>query len=163
MVDTKLTVRNMIEQLNNQLKLKPEQSPYWGPVKQFPKEMSAADRARLAEAYRTSISTVIYPALQRLHDFLANDYLGHAREGVGLMYMKGGDRLYDYLVQSTTTLPMTPEQIHQLGLSEVARITKDFDKVRTEVGFKGSAQQFFDYMRTDPKFQPKSREQLNQD
>ncbi|MEA3058973.1 MAG: hypothetical protein QOE50_385, partial [Sphingomonadales bacterium] len=58
---------------------------------------------------------------------------------------------------------MTPEQIHQLGLSEVARITKDFDKVRSEVGFKGTLQQFFDFMRTSPKFQPKSREQLNRD
>ena len=162
-VDTKLTVRNMIEQLDNQLKLKPEDSPYWGPVKAFPKEISEADRARLSDAYRTSISTVIYPALQRLHDFLAKDYLAHARAGVGLMYMKGGNRLYGYLVQSTTTLPMTPDQIHKLGLSEVARITKDFEKVRQEVGFKGTLQQFFDFMRTSPKFQPKTREQLQND
>ena len=53
------------------------------------------------------------------------------------MYMKGGDKLYRYKVQSTTTLPMTPEQIHELGLSEVARITAGFEKVRQEVGFKG--------------------------
>src|SRR5438445_24785 len=65
-VDTKLTVRNMIEQLDNQLKLTPEESPYWGPIKAFPKDISAADRTRLTEAYRTSISTVIYPALRRL-------------------------------------------------------------------------------------------------
>jgi uncharacterized protein (DUF885 family) len=162
-VDTKLTVRNMIEQLDNQLKLKPEDSPYWGPIKAFPKDMPAADRARLTEAFRTSISTVIYPALQRLHDFLAKDYLAHARDGVGLMYMKGGDRLYGYLLQSTTTLPMTPDEIHKLGLSEVARITKDFEKVRAEVGFKGTLQQFFDFMRTSPKFQPKTREQLGKD
>jgi len=162
-VDTRLTVRNMIEQLDNQLKLKPEDSPYWGPIKAFPKNMSAADRARLTEAFRSSISTVIYPALRRQHDFLATDYLAHARDGVGLMYMKGGDRLYGYLVQSTTTLPMTPDEIHKLGLSEVARITKEFDKVRAEVGFKGTLQQFFDYMRTDKKFQPKTREQLGKD
>ena len=93
-----------------------------------------------------------------MHDFLKNEYLGHAREGVGLMYMKGGDALYRYQVQSTTTLPMTPEQIHQLGLSEVARITKEFEKVRQEVGFKGTLHAFFDYMRTSPKFQPESRE-----
>src|SRR4051812_30652357 len=115
-VDTKLTARNMIEQLDTQLKLKAEASPYWGPINAFPKGMSATDRARLTQAYRTSIETVIYPALQRQRDFLAKDYLARAREGVGLKYMKGGDLLYDYLVQSTTTLPMTPEQIHQLGL-----------------------------------------------
>ena len=162
-VDTRLTVRNMIEQLDSQLKLKPEDSPYWGPIKEFPKAISPADRTRLAAAYRNSISTVIYPALQRLHDFLANDYLAHAREGVGLKYMKDGDRLYGYLVQSTTTLPMTPEEIHQLGLREVARILQDFDKVRAEVGFKGDRHAFFDYMRTSPKFAPKSRQQLSED
>ena len=162
-VDTKLTTRNMIEQLDNQLKLKPEDSPYWGPLKAFPKDMAEADRSRLTAAFRSSIGTVVYPALQRLRTFLATEYLGHAREGVGLKYMKGGDRLYGYLVQHNTTLPMTPDEIHNLGLSEVARITKDFEKVRAEMGFKGTLRQFFDYMRTSPKLQTKTREQLNQD
>jgi len=162
-VDTKLTVRNMIEQLDSQLKLKPEESPYWGPVKAFPKSVSAADQARLASAFRESISGTIYPALTRMRDFLKNDYLGHARDGVGLMYMKGGDALYRYQVQSTTTLPMTPDQIHALGLSEVARITKEFEKVQAEVGFKGNLRAFFDYMRTSPRFAPATRSQLNQD
>jgi uncharacterized protein (DUF885 family) len=162
-VDTKLTVRNMIEQLNSQLKLKPEESPYWGPIKAFPDSIGTADRARLAQEYRDSISTVIYPALTRMRDFLQNEYLANAREGVGEMYMKGGDKLYRYQVESTTTTTKTPEEIHQLGLSEVARITKEFEKVRQEVSFKGNLHQFFDYMRTSPKFAPKSREQLQQD
>ncbi|MGZ2412540.1 uncharacterized protein (DUF885 family) [Sphingomonas sp. F9_3S_D5_B_2] len=162
-VDTKLTVRNMIEQLDGQLKLSPEDSPYFEPVKNFPATVRPADRVRLAQAYRQSIATEIYPALGRLRDFLQNQYLPHAREGVGLMYMKGGDALYRYQVQSTTTLPKTPQEIHQLGLSEVARIIKGFEDVQKEVGFSGTLQQFFDYMRTSPKFQPKSRESLTQD
>jgi len=162
-VDTKLTVRNMIEQLDNQLKLTPEQSPYFEPVKNFPAAIKSADRARLTAAYRASIANEIYPELRKLRDFLQTEYLPRAREGVGLMYMKGGDALYRYQVQSTTTLPETPEEIHQLGLSEVARITKGFEDVQREVGFKGTLQQFFDYMRTSPKFQPKSRESLRQD
>ncbi|HEX8937173.1 MAG TPA: DUF885 domain-containing protein [Sphingomicrobium sp.] len=162
-VDTKLTVRNMIEQLNNQLKLGPEASPYWGPIAAFPDSIGAADRARLTQEYRASILNVIYPALQRMRAFLQNEYLAHAREGVGLMYMKGGDGWYRYLVQSTTTTAMTPEQIHALGLSEVARITREFDKVRQQIGFKGDLHAFFDYMRTSPKFAPKSRAQLQQD
>jgi uncharacterized protein (DUF885 family) len=161
--DTKLTVRNMLEQLDSQLKLSPEASPYWGPIKAFPNSIGAADRARLTQEYRQSISSVIYPALQRMRDFLQGEYLPKARDGVGLMYMKGGEPLYRYLVDSTTTTNMTPEQIHELGLSEVARITKEFEKVRTEVGFKGDLHAFFDYMRTSPKFQPKSREQITQD
>jgi uncharacterized protein (DUF885 family) len=161
-VDTKLTVRNMIEQLDNQLKLKPEDSPYFGPVKEFPAGISDADKTRLTSEYRTAITDQIYPALTRLRDFFSNEYLARAREGVGLKYMKGGDKLYAYLIQSTTTLPMTPDEIHNLGLSEVARITKGMEKVRKEVGFKGNLQQFFNYLRDDPKFKMKSREALTQ-
>jgi uncharacterized protein (DUF885 family) len=161
-VETKLTVRNMIEQLDNQLKQKPEDSPYFRPVKNFPDSISPADRERLTSEYRAAITDELYPALTRLRDFLKNDYLGHAREGVGLKYMKGGDKLYAYELESTTTLPLTAEQIHQTGLSEVARITKEMEKVKQEVGFKGDLHAFFDYMRTSKKFQPKSREALTQ-
>jgi uncharacterized protein (DUF885 family) len=161
-VDTKLTVRNMIEQLDSQLKLKPEDSPYWAPIKSFPASIAQPDRARLTAEYRESLANVVYPALQRMRDFLANEYLAHAREGAGLMYMKGGDRFYRYLIESTTTEPLDPEQVHRLGLSEVARITKQFEDVQRQVGFKGTLHQFFDYMRTSPKFQPKSKEELEQ-
>jgi uncharacterized protein (DUF885 family) len=159
-VDTKLTVRNMIEQLDNQLKLKPEESPYWGPIKDFPGGIGPADRARLTTEYRDSLNNVVYPALQRMRDFLANEYLPRARDGFGLMYMKGGDGYYRYLIEGTTTEPLDPDQVHKLGLSEVTRITKGFEEIQREVGFKGTLREFFDYMRTSPKFQPKSKEDL---
>lgn len=161
-VETKLTVRNMIEQLDNQLKQKPEDSPYFRPVKNFPDGISPADRERLTNEYRAAITDELYPALTRLRDFFQNDYLAHARAGDGLVYMKGGDKLYAYELESTTTLPLTAGQIHQTGLSEVARITKEMEKVKSEVGFKGDLHAFFDYMRTAKKFQPKSREALTQ-
>jgi uncharacterized protein (DUF885 family) len=159
-VDSKLTVRNMVEQLDGQLKMKPEESPYWGPIKSFPASIKPADRTRLTAEYRDSIATIIYPALQRMRDFLANDYLAHARDGFGLMYMKGGDKYYRYLIEQTTTEPLDPAQVHELGLSEVARITKNFEDVQREVGFKGTLHEFFDYMRTSPKFQAKSKQEL---
>src|SRR5439155_5969033 len=137
--------------------------PYWEPIKAFPNSIGVADRERLSEAFRASITRVIYPALTRMRAFLQQEYLPHGREGVGLMYMKGGDALYHHDIQATTTLPMTPEQIHQLGLSEVARITGDFEKVRQQVGFAGDLHAFFDDMRTNPRFAPKSREQLQSD
>jgi uncharacterized protein (DUF885 family) len=161
-VETKLTVRNMIEQLDSQLKLKPEESPYFGPVKDFPEAIGAEDRARLTREYRAVIADQIYPALGRLRTFLKTEYLPSAREGAGLMYMKGGNELYARLIQSTTTLPLGADEIHQLGLSEVARITAEMEKVRQEVGFKGTLQQFFDHLRTDPKYKMKSREALTQ-
>jgi uncharacterized protein (DUF885 family) len=159
-VDSRLTVRNMIEQVDDQLKLAPESSPYWTPIRIIPKTIGAGDRARLTKAYRESISGTVYPALQRMRDFLEKDYLPRAREGAGLMHMKGGDRYYRYLVQSATTTELTPDEIHVLGLGEVARITREFEQVKDEIGFTGSLHDFFDYMRTDPKFQPKSRNQV---
>jgi len=161
-VETKMTVRNMIEQLDTQLKQPVEESPYYAPVKAFPDAVPAADRTRLATEYRTAVEQGLYPAMTRLRDFLKAEYLPHARGGVGLMYMKGGDKLYRYLVQSTTTLPLTPEEVHQTGLSEVARITTEMEKVRQEVGFKGDLQAFFEYLRTDPKFKKPTREALTQ-
>lgn len=159
-VETRLTVGNMIEQLDNQLKQKPEDSPYFQPVRNFPAGIGDADKTRLTREYRAAITDELYPALTRLRDFFRNDYLGHARDGAGLLYMKGGDKLYAYLLQSTTTLPLTAAQIHQTGLSEVARITAEMEKVKSEVGFKGDLHAFFDYMRTSPRFRPRSREAL---
>jgi len=161
-VETRLTIRNVVEQLDTQLKQSVEQSPYFGPVQQFPAEFSDADKARLTAAYRASIRNDLYPALGRLRDFLRDEYLGHAREGVGLMYMAGGDQLYLQLIESTTTLPMQPEEIHRLGLGEVARVRSEMEKVKREVGFRGTLAQFFNHLRTDPKFKPKSREALTQ-
>jgi uncharacterized protein (DUF885 family) len=160
--ETKMTTRNVIEQLDTQLKQPVEESPFYGPVKQIPAEFSEADKARLASAYRAAIANDIYPAMKRLRDYLSASYLPKARDGHGLMYMKGGDKLYRYLVQSTTTLPLTPEEIHQTGLSEVARITGEMEKVKQEVGFQGTLQQFFEHLRTDPKYKMKTREALTQ-
>jgi uncharacterized protein (DUF885 family) len=93
---------------------------------------------------------------------LKTEYLPDARAGHGILHMKGGEKLYSHLVQSTTTLPLTPEEIHQTGLREVARITGEMENVRREVGFKGSLQQFFNHLRTDPKYKTKTREALTQ-
>ena len=157
-VETKLTVRNMIAQLDTQLKQKVEDSAYYGPIKAFPAEVAAADRTRLASEYRAAISGQLYPVLTRLRDFLKTEYLPVARDGAGLMYMKGGERLYQELIEQTTTLPLKADEIHQLGLSEVARIKNGMEEVKREVGFKGTLAQFFDHLRTDPKFKEKTRE-----
>ena len=161
-VETKMTITNVIDQLDTQLKQTVEESPYFGPTKAFPESFSDADKARLTSEYGAAITDGIYPAYTRLHDFLKADYLPVAREGVGLMHMKGGAKLYDYLIESTTTLPMTADKIHRLGLSEVKRIKKGMETIRKEVKFKGMLPEFFDHLRNDPKFKAASREALTQ-
>jgi uncharacterized protein (DUF885 family) len=161
-VETKMTINNVIDQLDTQLKQTVDESPYFGPTKMFPESFSDAYKTRLTGEYRDAVEKEIYPAYTRLRDFLKNDYLPVAREGNGLMYMKGGPKLYEYLIESTTTTAMKADEIHNLGLSEVARIQGEMEKVRSEVGFTGTLPEFFEHLRTDPKFKPASREALTQ-
>ena len=160
-VETKLTIRNVIEQLDTQIALGVENSPFTAPTKAFPDDFSAADKERLTREYEASARD-IFASYKRMRDFLETEYLPRAREGVGLSHMKGGDRLYAKMIEDTTTLPLEADYIHDLGLSEVARIKGEMEKIKTEVGFTGTLSEFFDHMRTDPKFQPKSREALTE-
>ncbi len=161
-VETQLTIKNVIEQLNTQLAQKTEESPYFGPVTKFPDGISDEDKARLTSEYHSIISDGIFPAYTRMRDFLRDEYLPVARKGVGLSYMKGGDTLYEYMIEQTTTLPLKADAVHKLGLSEVARITANMESVKKEVGFEGTLKEFFDYIRSDDQFKPKSREGLTQ-
>src|ERR1051325_10967602 len=129
-VETKLTIRNVIEQLDTQLRDAPEASPYYAPALHFPDAVPEAERAGLRRAYLEAVRDVIFPAYRRLRDFLRDDYLPHARDGVGLVAMRGGDRLYARLIQENTTLPLTADYVHNLGLSEVARIRGDFGEAQ---------------------------------
>ncbi|KKC26701.1 DUF885 domain-containing protein [Sphingomonas sp. SRS2] len=155
-VEPKLVVNNMIEQLDMQIAQGVEGSTYYGPVKTFPEGISAADQARLRGAMAAAIRDGILPALTRLRGFLKTEYLPVARDSVGLSGLKGGDRLYAYLIESNTTLPLKAEEVHQLGLSEVARITAGMEAIKKQVGYKGTLAGFFVYLRDDPKFQPES-------
>ena len=161
-VQPKLVVNNVIGQLDTLIGQGVEGSTYYMPIKNMPASFSAADKARLTAAYRQSLTREIIPAMTRMRDFLKNEYLPVARESVGLGQMKGGPQLYNYLIQQSTTLPLTADYIHTLGLSEVARIRSDMEKVKNEVGFKGTLKQFFDHIRADPKFKPKSKAALTQ-
>ena len=159
-VQPKLVVRNMIDQFDNLLKQGVESSVFYAPVTKFPAAITPADQARLKAAYAAQIRDVIQPAHKRMRDFLATEYLPKARDTVGLSGLPGGDKLYAYLIESNTTLPMKAEDVHQLGLREVARITAEMEQQKAKVGFSGTLQQFFTHLRTDKKFQPTSAEQL---
>jgi uncharacterized protein (DUF885 family) len=160
-VQPKLVVNNVIDQLDQQIAQGVEGSTYYGPVKKFPSGISAADQARLTKAYADVIRTGIIPAETRLRDFLKTEYLPVARDSVGLSQMPGGAKLYAYLIEQNTTLPLTAKYVHDLGLSEVARDLKELEIQKEKVGFKGTLPQFFDFMRSDPRFQPKSAEELH--
>ena len=161
-VETKLTIRNVVEQLDTQLRDAPEASPYYAPVLNFPDAVPEAERSRLRQAHLEVIRDGIFPAYRRLRDFLQNEYLPRAREGVGLVHMQGGDRLYQRLILQNTTLPLTADYVHDLGRREVARIRSEMDAIRNRVGFRGTLAQFFEHLRTDRRFEPPSREWMRE-
>lgn len=159
-VQPKMTVRNMIDQLDGLLKEGVEGSTLYGPVKKFPEGISAADQARLTVAHARVIKDEIIPAYTRLRNFLRDEYLPVSRDGAGLFHMKGGKTLYAYAIEANTTLPLSADYVHNLGLSEVDRIKREMDKIRVQVGFKGTLPEFFVHLRTDPKFKPKTKQEL---
>jgi len=157
-VDTKLTIQNVIQQLDTQLADAPEASPYFGPAREFADTIPVSERARLSAELLASIRDGIFPAYRRLRDFLQTEYLPRARDNVGLVHMRGGDVLYRRLIEDNTTLPMTADEVHNIGLSEVARIRGEMDAIRTRVGFSGDLAAFFEHLRTAPEFEPESRD-----
>ncbi|WP_093400909.1 DUF885 family protein [Sphingomonas sp. OK281] len=159
-VQPKLVVTNMIQEFDNLIAEGVEGSTFYGPVKTFPATIPAADQARLKADYGAQIRDVIIPAHRQMRDFLVNVYLPAARDTVGLSSLPGGDAYYTFLIRQNTTLPMTAEQVHQLGLTEVARILKGMEAQKQAVGFKGDLPTFFAFLRTDKQFQSSSVDQL---
>ena len=159
-VQPKLVVQNMIDQLDNLLAPGLDAAVMMKPVNNFPAAIPAAEQARLKPAYAAAVTTKVNPALTRLRTFLKDEYLPVARDAVGLSAMPGGANLYKHLIAGSTTTAMTADEIHALGLSEVARITRGMASVRTQVGYKGSLPEFFEYLRSDPRFQPASKQAL---
>ncbi len=159
----KLVMVNVVGQLDALLPPKVEDSIFYKPVLKFPDSITAADRTRLTAAYAAFIKDRLNPAQTKLRDFIRDDYIPKARSTVGLGQMPGGPALYRYMVAQTTTTDMTPEAIHSLGLSEVARIHGEMAKVMRETGFKGTLAEFFVFMRTDKRFQPTSKEAMREE
>jgi uncharacterized protein (DUF885 family) len=159
-VQPRITVDIMVTQLDGIIEEGVEKSTFYGPVSKFPDSFTAQDKARFTAEYAAMIRDVITPAHVRLRDFLKGTYSPKARAGVGLVHMKGGEKLYNLLIESNTTLPMTANEVHTLGLSEVGRIKSEMETIRQKVGFAGTLAEFFVHLRTDPKFQPKSKQAL---
>jgi uncharacterized protein (DUF885 family) len=159
-VEPKLTVRNMIAQLDDLLATPVEQSPLYSPVTSFPAEMTDAIQDTMRKRFAAAIQEQVNPAYRRLRDFLDREYLPAARDDIGLSAMKGGTALYHWLIERETTLRLEPEKVHQLGLSEVNRIKLEMEGVKRRLGFKGSLAAFFVHVRETPRFHPQTRQEL---
>lgn len=147
-------VVKMIPQMESLIVNDPVKSLFYTPVINLPKDFSDSDKERITTAYKNTIMSEVVPSFKKLHSFLKNEYLPKARSTSGISSIPGGKETYNYFVKLWTTTNETPEQIYQTGLAEVDRITALMDSVKNTVGFKGSLNDFFHYLKTDKKFTP---------
>jgi len=153
-------VAKMIPQLRDIVTATPEASIFWGPIKGLPEGFSAADRERLTAAYRAAIAQEVLPAYTRLADFLERDYLPASRTSVGWKDLPDGTAWYRWRIRGATTMDRSPDEIHELGLAEVARIRTEMTAVKAQVGFQGDLAAFFKFLQDDPQFYFGSEQEL---
>jgi uncharacterized protein (DUF885 family) len=153
-------VAKMVPQLRGIVTPTAEASIYWGPISTMPADFSAAERARLGAAYAAALTQEVLPAYTRLADFLERDYLPAARTTVGWSDLPEGAAWYRWRIRGSTTMDLPPEQVHALGLQEVARIRAEMLGVKQQVGFQGDLDAFFKYLEDDPRFYFTSEQEL---
>jgi uncharacterized protein (DUF885 family) len=136
-------------------------SAFWKHLERIPDVVPAAEKARLQAEGKKIIGEQIVPAYRRFHDFLVKEYLPGCRKTLAASELPNGADYYRFLIRQYTTIPgRTAEQVHQTGLDEMKRIRAEMDEVIRQVGFKGTFAEFLQFLRTDPRFYPKTAEEL---
>ena len=156
----KVVMQRVSGQIEKQLFARPEDSGFFKPFLHFPAGINQAERDRLTAAGRDAVLHDILASFQYLMLFFRNEYLPACFDQVGVWQMPRGAEIYSYLARRETTTELTPEQIHQKGLSEVARIRAEMQRIMEKVGFKGTLLEFFQKLRTDPQFYYKTPQGL---
>ncbi|WP_430543104.1 DUF885 domain-containing protein [Stenotrophomonas maltophilia] len=138
----------------------PTESPLYAPFKKLPASIPAAEQAQLQAQARAAINGKVVPAFQQLRTFFVNEYVPQARTTLAAEAMPEGKAFYRQQIHEYTTLDLSPDEIHRIGLGEVARIQKEMNDIIQQVGFKGSFGEFLTFLRTDPQFYAKTPNEL---
>jgi len=158
----RILMEKLVPQIDTHIVDDVRESNFYKPVRNMPQDFGDDERARLTAAYEDKIKNTIIPAYQRISNFLGDEYIASARETVGLYAQPKGAEWYAYMVRLRTTTDMSPEEIHQIGLDEVARIHEEMLGVMDDVGFDGSLKEFFEFVNTDEQFFYDEAEELIQ-
>ena len=152
----KKLVAKMIPQMNAEELTSPDfdTNIFYGPVKKFPKNFSSAQREKLTAAYKEVVSKKIVPAYAKMGTFLETEYLPKARTTDGINALPKGNEIYAYYTKSWTTTTKSPEEINKIGLEQVAMLRGEMEKVKQEVGFTGTLEEFITFVKSDPKAMP---------
>jgi uncharacterized protein (DUF885 family) len=144
----------VIPQLKDMTGTNVQEHLFYSPVKMFPASFTDAEKKDLTDKYTAIISQKLIPAFTNLYNYVSTDYLAASRATSGINGITDGDKYYKALIKNYTTTTMQPNEIHELGLKEVARISAEMEKVKTQVGFKGSLKEFFNYVRNKKELMP---------
>lgn len=156
----KVIMQRVPAQIDKLLVRKPEANPFYQPFVKFADGIPEADRSRLTAAARAAIVAKVMPAYQRLQKVVTTEYLPKCRQSIGLSELPDGRDAYAFAARASTTTMLSPDEIHEIGLKEVARIRAEMDGIRRKVGYGGSLPSFFRYLRSDPKFFHRNGEEL---
>lgn len=151
-VHSQVVVANVLRQVDAMLALAPDDTPFFAAIRQMPDPVKASDGDRLTAAYRSLIRERILPGYNRWHDFLTQDYAPKALALPGRGAMPDGARLYAAELARHTTTSLSADEIHALGLSEVARIRAEMEALKAKIGFDGKLEDFFVFLRSDDRF-----------
>jgi uncharacterized protein (DUF885 family) len=160
MVHPRVIMERIPAQIDKQIVSDPAQSGFYKPFKTFPAAISPADQQRLQQEARQAVEQQVVPAFTKFKQFFVGEYLPACYGQVGAWQLPHGGELYAQMIRHYTTTNMTPEEVHQTGLKEVARINGEMDRVMRQTGFKGSRDEFFKFLRTDSQFFYKTPEEL---
>lgn len=156
----KVTLRDVPQQILNQLADEPLESPLLQAFASMPESVAAADQERLRSKAEACYRDKLAPGFRKLHTYVTETYIPAAREAIGMVALPDGESWYAYNVRQMTTTELTPKEIHEIGLAEVKRIRGEMDRVIKESGFEGDFEAFTDFLRTDPQFYFEDSESL---
>jgi uncharacterized protein (DUF885 family) len=148
----RITLRDVPQQIKSLMVQDAGQNPLLKPFADFPQNIAETERARLRAEAAAALQEKVIPAFAALYDFFVHTYLPGTRETIAMTDLPNGKAWYAHNVRTVTTTSLTPQQIHDLGLSEVKRVRQEMDGVIAETGFKGSFAEFSKFLRTDPRF-----------
>ncbi|MBG88215.1 MAG: DUF885 domain-containing protein [Verrucomicrobiales bacterium] len=161
-VHSRVVMERVPRQLAKHIVEEPEHSPFYKPFRKFHRNIPEGEQLRMESEAWTAIKEDVVPAFQKFKVFFVEKYLPGCHSNVGAWQWPHGKRAYDFLCRKFTTTSSSADQIHKTGLSEVQRIRGEMDAIREKVGFKGSLAEFFDHLRTDPKFFYRTGDELLQ-
>ena len=152
-------IKKIVPQFKGLAETKITEHLFYSPIKKFPTDFSKEDKKKLAENYSSLLNEKLIPSFKSIYNFLKTDYLAAGRETSGISAIPNGKEYYQHAIKNYTTTTMNADEIHNLGLSEVARILAEMEKVKTQVGFKGELKDFFNFVRENKELMPYSEPQ----